>query len=405
MPWLGGDRMDAFRRHGRAANLSSLPLSGHADVPRIVAHGEAVSALRTTDQIRKAWGSPCDESKLVTRTFVPGVQVRFDRRCVEAVQALASVFQAHGYAVRQADTGGYNCRNIAGAAQGSKSLHAYGLALDINWNTNPILPDRLVTDFPPALLQDVRRIATKKGVRVWALGADWKRPVDAMHFQVNASPAELAAGMDWDTVRQHQTDPAQPASWPVLQEGDTGPTVTLLQRYLGMPDGLPARFGPKTLATVLEFQRSRKLKVDGIVGASTWTHLLAQVPGLAPEDPSPVKLPPEAREPNPAPEAIVPENTPETDEAAELSIPLPQNATVIVQPPQTLPTVPPYLDPVMVKETAELAQMLDVTGDVVRRVAIGIAPRVLERLVPDANVRKAIIAGMRAVADALDGTP
>ncbi|NMF67141.1 peptidoglycan-binding protein [Brasilonema octagenarum UFV-E1] len=60
----------------------------------------------------------------------------------------------------------------------------------------------------------------------------------------------------------------------VLQKGSTGPEVTDLQYILQIrkftlnaPDGI---FGPRTEAAVIQFQKSKNLKQDGVVGLQTW---------------------------------------------------------------------------------------------------------------------------------------
>ena len=54
----------------------------------------------------------------------------------------------------------------------------------------------------------------------------------------------------------------------LIQQGSSGPQVTLLQQKLGIPaDGI---FGPQTNAAVRNFQQSHGLSVDGIVGPNTW---------------------------------------------------------------------------------------------------------------------------------------
>ena len=54
----------------------------------------------------------------------------------------------------------------------------------------------------------------------------------------------------------------------LIQQGSSGPQVTLLQQKLGIPaDGI---FGPQTNAAVRNFQQSHHLSVDGIVGPNTW---------------------------------------------------------------------------------------------------------------------------------------
>ncbi len=64
---------------------------------------------------------------------------------------------------------------------------------------------------------------------------------------------------------------------PTLRMGSRGPSVVELQRLLlahgfnpGAIDGI---FGPNTQAAVMNFQRSKGLAIDGIVGIQTWTAL------------------------------------------------------------------------------------------------------------------------------------
>ncbi|HHX76959.1 MAG TPA: hypothetical protein GX697_01210 [Firmicutes bacterium] len=64
----------------------------------------------------------------------------------------------------------------------------------------------------------------------------------------------------------------------IIKEGSQGVWVNLLQRLLnnagfdcGSADGI---FGPKTRWAVVEFQRRKKLTVDGLVGPQTWENLI-----------------------------------------------------------------------------------------------------------------------------------
>jgi peptidoglycan hydrolase-like protein with peptidoglycan-binding domain len=67
---------------------------------------------------------------------------------------------------------------------------------------------------------------------------------------------------------------------PTLQEGSTGPDVTVLQQRLaalgynvGTPDGT---FGAGTKAAVIQFQTDKKITpADGVVNQATWNALLA----------------------------------------------------------------------------------------------------------------------------------
>lgn len=246
----------------------------------------------TTAQLRQAWAPPC-EGPFITRTLVPGVRVRIHAVASEAVQALGCVLQAHDYPVRAGDTGAYNCRRITGGT--GYSLHAFGIAVDVNWDSNPYRTDRLVTDMDDEMINDVYRIRTRGGALVWRWGGDWDRHpgtghsnYDAMHFEVMVSPRELGTGIDWSTVAQPRRDPNRPRTWPVLHPGDRGPTVAELQRLLQIPsDGI---YGRGTLNAVTRYQQSRGLRADGVVGLQTWTAMLTRQPLVGPDVPSPVKI-------------------------------------------------------------------------------------------------------------------
>jgi hypothetical protein len=105
-----------------------------------------------------------------------------------------------------------------------RSLHAYGIALDVNWNTNPYLDHRgeraprfsggatqaeraqdvklgrADTDMTRAMIDAVLAIRTVGGDRVFGWGGDWRRLKDAMHFQIEVTPEQIARGIDWSTV-------------------------------------------------------------------------------------------------------------------------------------------------------------------------------------------------------------
>lgn len=66
----------------------------------------------------------------------------------------------------------------------------------------------------------------------------------------------------------------------VLRQGDSGSAVAELQRLLnakGAKLTIDSIFGAGTLTAVINFQRSKGLVADGIVGAKTWVALRAVV--------------------------------------------------------------------------------------------------------------------------------
>jgi peptidoglycan hydrolase-like protein with peptidoglycan-binding domain len=253
--------------------------------------------VRTTSELRRLWAPAC-QCELSTLLLHSGARATVAKGASEAFRAIDVVMQTAGYAPRAGDTGGYNCRQITGGT--AHSLHAFGIAVDYNWNSNPFRADgKLITDMPSTMVATVKAIRTKGGARVFRWGGDFTRVKDAMHFEVVASPRELASGIDWSKADVREPDPSKPATWPVLQRGDRGPTVTALQERLTRAgfacepvDGI---FGKGTEQSVRRFQDSRSLDVDGRVGLQTWTALLTDQ-GATPADKSPVKVTQRAKE-------------------------------------------------------------------------------------------------------------
>jgi hypothetical protein len=114
-------------------------------------------------------------------------------------------------------------RKIAGSS--SISVHAYGLAIDVNQIQNPFLvfdgepgqkmilhpkessmgylnrnPNR--PDKPPrfGMVEPIVSVFRENGFTVW--GGDWNDPLDYHHFQVPRSLAELVAAADYPTAQK-----------------------------------------------------------------------------------------------------------------------------------------------------------------------------------------------------------
>ncbi len=245
--------------------------------------------MRTTSDLRKIWAPAC-ERRLEIMTLHSGARVTIAAEAAEAFRALDTVMHAFGYAPRAGDTGGFNCRPITGGK--AFSLHAYGIAVDINWNSNPYRADNvLVTDMPATMVSAIKAIRTTGGAAVFRWGGDYRTVKDAMHYEVVASRSEMGDGIDWATVRLEPPDPSDPRSWPVLQVGARGPAVEELQRRLtaaGFVVEADGAFGSLSQEILEDYQRSRGLDVDGVSGLQTWTALLTDQPAVEAED-SPVK--------------------------------------------------------------------------------------------------------------------
>ena len=152
--------------------------------------------MRSTAELRILWAPACTPP-FARYTLHGGGVVTVDVLVVDALKALNAVLIDWDYRTRRADTGAYNCRPITGGT--NYSLHAYGIAVDLNWSTNPY-GRTLVTDMAIGMIEAIEGIRTAGGVQVWRWGGRYSNNKDAMHFEVVASPAELARGIQSQTT-------------------------------------------------------------------------------------------------------------------------------------------------------------------------------------------------------------
>jgi hypothetical protein len=109
-------------------------------------------------------------------TLPSGVGATVAKSAAPQFQGLLTDLEAAGYKLDPNTTGGYNPRTIAGT--NTPSQHAYGLAMDVNWQRNP-RGANTQADIPPDL---ARKLAAKWGL-TW--GGDWQgADRDPMHFEV-----------------------------------------------------------------------------------------------------------------------------------------------------------------------------------------------------------------------------
>lgn len=220
--------------------------------------------MATSAQLRHWWKSyECNESALERIDFL-GDSIRVAPETIEAWNALAEIMSAHNYQVRKKDTASYNCRVITGGTE--KSLHSYGIALDVNWSTNPYLDHTGIrevvfsdkqtqeqrakdvkngvadTDMTPGMIADILAIKTTEGHRVFDWGGTWNGVKDAMHFEIDLAPGHLKQGIEASSVN---TDG--------VIENTTDGQVAASSRALVViaRDGLRLRSGPGTNFDIL----------------------------------------------------------------------------------------------------------------------------------------------------------
>lgn len=153
--------------------------------------------MRTTEAMRKAWHPPC-KLQQARFTFHTGVSVIVDARTLPVWDRVDRIMALHGYGPRAGQTWGYACRAITGGK--GYSLHAYGIAVDVNSLTNPYGP-KLVTDMPMEMVEAIEGIRTVDGLPVVGWGGRYRGNRDAMHFEVICTPAQLTKGLaPYDTA-------------------------------------------------------------------------------------------------------------------------------------------------------------------------------------------------------------
>jgi hypothetical protein len=154
----------------------------------------------TQSQIRAYWAPRCTGPFATVSLYGAG-KVTVDAAIVSAVKALDKVLIAYSYETRRIDTGAYNCRsNTSGTGW---SMHAYGVAVDINWQSNPysrVLRTDMLRNGDGKMPHRICMIRTNNGRQVWNWGGFWTGNKDAMHFEIVCTPADLRTGINWSTV-------------------------------------------------------------------------------------------------------------------------------------------------------------------------------------------------------------
>jgi peptidoglycan hydrolase-like protein with peptidoglycan-binding domain/muramidase (phage lysozyme) len=172
---------------------------------------------------RQAWRTFDSADDAMTEIAFGPAHIKVARPTVPAWNALQTILFSHDYSIRDDDTHGYFPRNIEGTS--TRSLHALGIAIDVNATTNPVrkTPNRRKvwfsekrtqadraqdvllkaadTDMTPEMIDDVRSVKTFEGKNVFGWGGSWTNKKDPMHFHIDVTPQELAAGIDPSTVK------------------------------------------------------------------------------------------------------------------------------------------------------------------------------------------------------------
>ena len=151
-----------------------------------------------------------DDGEIIVLDAVAGRVARIFDRLLDLRFPLAKAQPVNRYegdddaSMADNNTSSFNDRPVAGGT--SLSMHAYGLAIDLNPLQNPFLEavreirrisprggekylDR--RDIRPGMAETVIDVFADNGFLIW--GGDWHAPVDYQHFQVDRDLAEQMA--------------------------------------------------------------------------------------------------------------------------------------------------------------------------------------------------------------------
>lgn len=234
--------------------------------------------VNTDARRRQAWGPPC--RPLLKPVIIAGRQYLCDVAVVPAFNLLEQIRARHGFRQEGSDTGFYNCRRMRHDPNLPFSPHAWARALDWDWLSNPA-SSKLITNMPRPMIDELLRVKTVSGAYVFVWGGDWDRNprtghtyYDAMHWEVQAHPLDLATGIIGASF------PPPPEEDDVtLKPGDRGNAVKAVQRALNLwqpaldvlDDGI---YGPGLTAAVKAYQTSANLPATGDVDGVTAALLL-----------------------------------------------------------------------------------------------------------------------------------
>lgn len=246
--------------------------------------------MATTSTVRNWWSDwwKCSPPEFA---FMGLDHPRFTEEVHEAVRASEHALRANGYddAVHVSTyyprpIGGYTC-NMAVGGSGC-SLHGYGICFDLDAPLNPYYRrpiDEAIwarIKLTKAQVAAVEAIRTNNGKQVWKwLG--WSIG-DTMHFQINCSPADLATGINWDTVPDYDSGNPPMEDEPMITKGHPVEEVVVeIQQGLIAWDsnalplwGDDGDYGNETAEWVGKYQVAQGVPATGAVDGLTHSMLV-----------------------------------------------------------------------------------------------------------------------------------
>jgi hypothetical protein len=213
---------------------------------------------------QRGFGAPCKVQLAAIQ--LTNVRLMVHVALAELQAKIMRANEAQGYLYRAGDTGSYNCRNVGGTSV--YSWHAWSVATDSNWKTNPQRRP-VTTDRPRWELDRWNRFG-------YAWGGDYtgSSVPDAMHteamFATVQIPALLAlAAAELDPIIGGMPSPT-PAPAPLPIPTDQARTDEYNLRDTGFDPGpVDGTWDASSTAACKRFQFAARISVDGVCGPDT----------------------------------------------------------------------------------------------------------------------------------------
>jgi hypothetical protein len=228
------------------------------------------------------WAGDCCRTDHLRPFTVGGSTFQVNRRAYDNLHLFVTRFDTEVERVAlDGWDGGYACRDVRGYP-GVKSIHSWGLAIDLNATRHPL--GRAGT-FSTSKLAALRHLLADFPEIAW--GGDYSQRKDEQHFQI-CKPPEVCAALAAARAKPKPPPTPRPRPFPLPvghwfgvespdprnHSGLTKADAASIQRIRGRL-ALPAgnRYDKAVARRVTEFQRLHKITVDGKVGPQTWAAL------------------------------------------------------------------------------------------------------------------------------------
>ena len=175
-----------------------------------------MAKFRSQTELRTGWAEYLAQpEKMVWVDLGAGTRVQVNTGCSFIWEYFGLALKNSGYFMENKICYGY-CNRQNTNNKANKSMHAYGIAVDINSTYNPnihrngtprfssstnqsqrqkdVVAKVADTDFTPEIIESIRKLTTPNGYRVFSWGGDWGhvKVIDSMHFELACIPTDIA---------------------------------------------------------------------------------------------------------------------------------------------------------------------------------------------------------------------